>query len=286
MPPTNGGVLGVSDFDMISSDRLCRYWWGCRARNCGCRETEGLESFDGLIVSWAAHTIANSLQYIKFRTARSSSASQSHGFEAFTKQTCPGDVFSSMRLHSSKVTRNRRAINPPWKVIITWPLSRWDSSASSPSHACIVSSLLPPPKVQRKLITMSLQVNLPWFITVHALGLTSLGLYLTFTTSKPSSTLGIATLGLGLAYLSTSYVPMEENQFLYATVPVRMILASVAGLKVLLAGREIGMEEKRALLGIAIYDGLGGVVLGWRLGGWSGRVPGVWGVDERSWLTM
>lgn len=68
---------------------------------------------------------------------------------------------------------------------------------------------------------------------------------------------------------------MEENQFLYATVPVRMILASVAGLKVLLAGREIGMEEKRALLGIAIYDGLGGVVLGWRLGGWSGRVPGV-----------
>jgi len=116
------------------------------------------------------------------------------------------------------------------------------------------------------------QLNLPWFITVHALGLSTLGLYLAFFSnpSKPTSTLGIATLGLGLAYLSTSYVPIEENQFLYASVPVRIILAAVAGLKALTAGK----EEKKALVGIAVYDGLGGAILGWWLGKWSGMVPG------------
>jgi hypothetical protein len=116
-------------------------------------------------------------------------------------------------------------------------------------------------------------INLPWFITAHALSLSTLGLYLTFssTPSKQTSTLGIATLGLGLAYLSTSYVPVEENQLLYASVPVRVILAAVAGLKALVARK----EERGTLVGVAVYDGLGGVVLGWWLGSWSGRVPGL-----------
>jgi len=115
------------------------------------------------------------------------------------------------------------------------------------------------------------ELNLPWFITVHALGLSTLGLYLIFssTPSKPTSTLGIATLGLGLAYLSTSYVSIEENQFLYASVPVRIILATVAGLKALIAGK----EERRTLVGIAVYDGFGGAILGWWLGVWDGKVP-------------
>ena len=68
-------------------------------------------------------------------------------------------------------------------------------------------------------------------------------------------------------------MPMEENQFLYATAPVRIILAAAAGLKVLVAGNGMGREERRMLLGIAGYDGLGGLLLGWWLGTWSGRVP-------------
>jgi len=124
------------------------------------------------------------------------------------------------------------------------------------------------------------QINLPWFILLHALGLCTLGLHLVFpfTKSKPtqknqqSSLLGIATLGLGLAYLSTSYMPMEQNVFLYATVPVRLILAFVAGIKAVVGG---DTEEKGGLWGVAVYDGGGAIVLGLWLGSWGGRIPGL-----------
>lgn len=81
--------------------------------------------------------------------------------------------------------------------------------------------------------------------------------------------LGIATLGLGLAYTFTSYMPIAENSFLYASVPVRIILAVMAAVK---AGLGAG-EEERALWVVAAYDGLGGVVLGFWLGRWDGRIP-------------
>merc|ERR1711939_859167 len=105
-------------------------------------------------------------------------------------------------------------------------------------------------------------INLPWPITLHAFGLAFLGLYQTFrltsstkansSSSKPvpaNPMLGIATFGLSLAYLSTSYMPIEQNQFLYA-------------------------DEKRNLLVVAAYDGLGAVALGLWLGTFEGRVPG------------
>jgi hypothetical protein len=63
--------------------------------------------------------------------------------------------------------------------------------------------------------------------------------------SNDRSTLGIASLGLGLAYLSTSYVPQEENQFLYASVPVRMILAGVAVTKLAVDKLQgMGLQER------------------------------------------
>lgn len=77
---------------------------------------------------------------------------------------------------------------------------------------------------------LTLPINLPWFITLHASGLCLLGLSLIFNPSRANtpphsprntSLLGIATLGLGLAYFSTCYMPVEENAFLYASVPVR-----------------------------------------------------------------
>ena len=78
------------------------------------------------------------------------------------------------------------------------------------------------------------------------------------------------------ADLSTSYVPIEQNQFLYASAPVRVLLASLAGIRWLMVrGGDPAVHKKRnALLAIMLYDGLGGLLLGWYLGSFDGRVPG------------
>ncbi|KDR77693.1 hypothetical protein GALMADRAFT_278748 [Galerina marginata CBS 339.88] len=122
-------------------------------------------------------------------------------------------------------------------------------------------------------------VLLPWPILLHAMGLTALGCSMLL--AKPSenapediSTLGIATIALGMSYISTSYVPMEENQFLYASAPVRVLLASLAGIKWLtISEANANLYKKRnALLSVLLYDGLGGLVLGWYLGTFSGKI--------------
>jgi len=53
---------------------------------------------------------------------------------------------------------------------------------------------------------------------------------------------------------------------LYASAPARILLAAVAGLKVFVHGGRMGGDERRALLGIMVYDGLGGAALGAWLG--------------------
>lgn len=124
--------------------------------------------------------------------------------------------------------------------------------------------------------------NLPWPILVHAVSLVALGLNLTFksppkSTQKPqsdSTMLGIATSGLGLAYLATSNVPTAQNHFLYASAPVRIILAALAGLKLALGGKTLDKSLKKTLIGVLLYDGLGGILLGYYLGTWKGRAPG------------
>ena len=135
-------------------------------------------------------------------------------------------------------------------------------------------------------------VNLPLPILLHALGCCFLGIKLTFanpTTSRNNSSirdrtvLGIATTAIGLAYLSTSYMPLEKNAFLYASAPIRIILAGLAGLRLLVdrylrtqngqANVDRGSQVASDLFGIMIYDGLGGFVLGLWLGTFSGRIP-------------
>ncbi|EEH05424.1 predicted protein [Histoplasma capsulatum G186AR] len=90
-------------------------------------------------------------------------------------------------------------------------------------------------------------VHLPVPVLLHALGLFSLGMYLTFT--KVPSALGIAVTGLGLSYLLTSYVPIEQNQFLHASVPVRIILATLAAARLPTAPQ----AERKNLI-ILIFD--------------------------------
>jgi hypothetical protein len=140
----------------------------------------------------------------------------------------------------------------------------------------IPSSIPAASKMERIL---SLPIHLPWFISVHAWGLTALGLYYLFK-SPPSGkraghtpALGIATVGIGVAYLFTSYMPIEENQWLHASVPVRLLLATLLIVRALV-GTGLTAAEKRSLLNLAIYDGLGGAVLGLWLGSWNGRLAG------------
>ncbi|KAJ7270274.1 hypothetical protein C8J57DRAFT_1435464 [Mycena rebaudengoi] len=122
-------------------------------------------------------------------------------------------------------------------------------------------------------------ILLPWPILLHALGLTTLGCSMLL--AKPNekapediSTLGITTIAIGMSYISTSYMPIAENQFLHASAPVRVLLALLAGLKWLTIGAENARlyKQRNALLGILLYDGLGGLVLGWYLGTFSGKV--------------
>ncbi|KAH9480951.1 hypothetical protein JR316_0007558 [Psilocybe cubensis] len=81
--------------------------------------------------------------------------------------------------------------------------------------------------------------------------------------------------------LATSYMPISQNQFLHASAPVRIVLASLALLKYLLILREPRDSAARrrykrmgGLLGVALYDGLGGLLVGWYLGTLGGKAGG------------
>ena len=124
-------------------------------------------------------------------------------------------------------------------------------------------------------------VNLPWLVLGHSIFLSFLGLRMIFRSSPPprpnreneiSAISGITTLAIGIAYLVTSYMPIEQNQFLHASVPVRIFLALLAALR-LCTISNISNEGRNEMLFVAIYDGLGGAICGWQLGNFSGRVP-------------
>ncbi|KAJ7368897.1 hypothetical protein DFH08DRAFT_832598 [Mycena albidolilacea] len=122
-------------------------------------------------------------------------------------------------------------------------------------------------------------ILLPWPILLHALGLTTLGCSMLLSSKRYEkapenvSTLGITTIALGMSYISTSYMPIAENQFLHASAPIRVLLALLAGLKWLTIAENAWLYKKRnVLLGVLLYDGLGGLLLGWYLGTFSGKV--------------
>jgi hypothetical protein len=122
-------------------------------------------------------------------------------------------------------------------------------------------------------------VNLPPLILIHSTFLSLLGLRWIFTwPKKPSpeadatAMAGITTLAIGVAYLATSYMPISENQFLHASVPVRVILALLAGLRLLIVDN-ITTDGRNQMLFVFLYDGIGGLVCGWELGSFNGRIP-------------
>jgi hypothetical protein len=134
---------------------------------------------------------------------------------------------------------------------------------------------------------LPIQINLPWFLQAHAYFFTAFGLYTVFKPfpSRPSTKttspraapnlapqLGVASIAIGLAYLCTAYVPVEENTWLYASVPVRIILALILGTKAAI-DRNLSSQQRRSLLVLGLYDGLGGIVLGLWIGTFSGKIP-------------
>lgn len=125
-------------------------------------------------------------------------------------------------------------------------------------------------------------VNLPPIIFAHSIFLCFLGLYLVF--RRPAENIkqrlmvneawgmvGIITFALGIAYLATSYMPIEDNQFLHASVPVRILLAGLAALRLLL-NRGMTNEGRAQMWFVLLYDGFGGMLCGWQLGRWDGRI--------------
>lgn len=124
-------------------------------------------------------------------------------------------------------------------------------------------------------------VNLPSLVLAHSLLLSILGLRMVFRSSptprpnretETSAMSGITTLAIGIAYLVTSYMPIEQNQFLHASVPVRMFLALLAAARLVFV-QNVSTEGRNEMLFVAIYDGLGGAICGWQLGNFSGKVP-------------
>jgi hypothetical protein len=123
-------------------------------------------------------------------------------------------------------------------------------------------------------------VNLPPLILIHSTFLILYGLKCIFTRPTKQSTAaeavamaGITTLGIGLAYTATAYMPISENQFLHASVPVRMGLAITAGLRLLLMKDVMSTDGVNQMLFVLLYDGLGGALCGYELGNFSGRIP-------------
>lgn len=136
-----------------------------------------------------------------------------------------------------------------------------------------------------------LEINLPLPVFLHAVSLGLLAIYMLMATSTPTKTrphppgnpvLAIPILAISLSYLTTSYMPIAENQFLHASVPVRLILALLAGFRAMRVPPRQGSgqndaltKERQNLLGIMVYDGLGGLLAGWMLDSWNGRVSHV-----------
>ncbi|KIW00613.1 uncharacterized protein PV09_07810, partial [Verruconis gallopava] len=83
-------------------------------------------------------------------------------------------------------------------------------------------------------------INLPVLVLAHSVFLSFLGLRMIFRSppkpdreSEISAMSGVTTLAIGIAYMATSYMPIEQNQFLHASMPVRIVLALLAGLRLL-----------------------------------------------------
>ncbi|KAL5340562.1 hypothetical protein BJX70DRAFT_396547 [Aspergillus crustosus] len=84
---------------------------------------------------------------------------------------------------------------------------------------------------------------------------------------------GIISYALVLPYFVSSYMPIDENQFLYASVPIRLCVSGMMLAHLLLRGRT-GMSESGfwEFVAFAMLDGGSAMGLGLYLGRFDGRI--------------
>ncbi|KAH7041543.1 uncharacterized protein B0I36DRAFT_358702 [Microdochium trichocladiopsis] len=85
---------------------------------------------------------------------------------------------------------------------------------------------------------------------------------------------GILTLALGLAQLWTGlHYPIAQNQLIHASVPIRVfVLVPLGLLRFGLYGSRIQGQGKADLMAAVVVDLFGGLLVGWSIGNYSGRV--------------
>lgn len=132
-------------------------------------------------------------------------------------------------------------------------------------------------------------INLPPLVIGHSLFLSFMGLKTIFsppkttatkqtdgtiktTTASDEGTKGILLLAIGMSYLCTSYVPMEQNAFLHASIPVRLALAALAVTRMLFVPG-LSKAGRSDMLIVLLIDGVGAMAVGWNIGNFTGRLP-------------
>jgi hypothetical protein len=143
-------------------------------------------------------------------------------------------------------------------------------------------------------------INLPAPLIVQSVSTVGLGIYMSIfrkpaivhngytmfvpanappRTADAISLLGIAVIGLEVTYLVTSYMPIEENQFIAASVPIRLGLSALMGTLCVLYRKSMSKSGFWEFVSLALLDGSAAIGLGLYLGRWDGMV-----VNAEKWL--
>ncbi|RHZ64510.1 hypothetical protein CDV55_106614 [Aspergillus turcosus] len=139
-------------------------------------------------------------------------------------------------------------------------------------------------------------VNLPPHVLLTSTTVLGLGLYISLFRNPPLKNLtgrnffvpepstrriadtnalfGVSACVLMLPYFLSSYMPIEENQWLHVTVPLRLFLSSALGANLLFRGRQMSEEGFWEFLALGVTDFVGAIMLGWELGRFDGMVSG------------
>jgi hypothetical protein len=143
-------------------------------------------------------------------------------------------------------------------------------------------------------------INLPAPFIAQSVTSVALGVYLTFfrkpavvyngytmlvpanappRTADTISIFGILATGLEVTYLVASYMPLEENQFIAATVPVRLALAGMMAAVCAIHRKSMSKSGFWELVALTLLDGSAAIGTGLYLGRWDGMV-----VNAEKWL--
>ncbi|KAF2429823.1 hypothetical protein EJ08DRAFT_260534 [Tothia fuscella] len=86
------------------------------------------------------------------------------------------------------------------------------------------------------------------------------------------SLLGVVMTGLEVTYLVSSYMPLEENQFIAASVPIRLGLSALMASVCWIHRQSMSDSGFWELLALSALDASAAIQLGFRLGRWDGMI--------------